>query len=151
MILWSNHVISWWIGFIFVILNGWDEWVVSESGLFLIDFWFVLVSDIAHWVSNYDSTIYIWLWFYVMGIWSDYGYGCVFWSCMSSQSSFENSLLSYIDTDRGISRAKFFEEGENCNIPTLIGNPNCAGSWFWAQCVWYLVYWTANWPVLCHL
>ena len=49
---------------------------------------------------------------------------------MSSQSSYENSLLSYTDTDRGISRTKFFEEGENCNIPALIGNPNCAGSWF---------------------
>ena len=79
-----------------------------------------------HWVSNYDSTIYD----YDSMSWEpevimDVG---VYFDRMSSQSSYENSLLLYTDTDGGISRTKFFEEGENCNIPALIGNPNCAGS-----------------------
>ena len=47
---------------------------------------------------------------------------------MSNQSNYENFLLSFTDTDRGISRTKFLKEGENCNIPALSGNPNFVGS-----------------------
>ena len=118
------------------------NWVFS-----LIDFWVCIgfrycTLDTKLWFD------WIGLWFYVMEILIEYGYRCISWSCMSNQSNYENSLLSSTDTDRGISRMKFLKEGENCNIPALTGNPNCAGSRFWAQCVGYFVYWTENWTVL---
>ena len=101
-VLWPNHLIVYWIDFLSFILSRWDESVVFESGI-LFDWFLVCIGfrycalGIRSWFDGIS------LWFYDMG----------------NQSSFGNLLLSSTDTNIGISRTKFFEEGENCNIPDL--------------------------------